>query len=99
LVGEAEDAEELEELLENSPVDLLIVDWMLPGLAEVGSFTELRQYHPSLIIITLSGRPELGREAIMAGADAFVSKIDPPDKLLSTMDYFKDQLEKSSMSL
>jgi DNA-binding NarL/FixJ family response regulator len=30
----------------------------------------------------LSGRPEIRSEALAVGADAFVSKADPPDKLL-----------------
>ena len=36
-------------------------------------------------IIVLSGRPEYRKNAIAAGADAFVSKVDPPDRLLDAI--------------
>ena len=94
MVGEATDAYELEALMTSVEPDMLILDWLLPGLAEVGSIAALRFNRPELIIIALSGRPELGREAINGGADAFVSKIDPPERLLITIDRFQNQADR-----
>ena len=82
VAGEANDAAKLLAGLNAVRPDLLLVDWQLPGLAEVGSLPVLRQSHPDLMIIALSGRPELGHEALSNGADDFVSKIDPPEILL-----------------
>ena len=36
-------------------------------------------------MIVLSGRPEARQMALAAGADEFVSKIDPPEKLLAAI--------------
>ena len=83
VVGEAKDAVELLAKLSGAKPDLLLIDWHLPGLAEVGSIPGLRGEHPDLLIVALSGRPEVGREALSSGADEFVSKIDPPESLLT----------------
>ena len=87
--GDATDAFELIDLLTTANPDMLILDWMLPGLSEAGSIAVLREIRSDLVIIALSGRPELRREAINAGADVFVSKIDPPERLLTAIDQFQ----------
>ena len=83
VVGEAKDAGELLTMLADEKPDLLLIDWHLPGLAEAGSVPGLRRVHPDLMIVALSGRPEVGREVLASGADDFVSKIDPPESLLA----------------
>ena len=40
---------------------------------------------PESFVVALSGLPEARREALAAGADAFVSKGDPPEKLLAAV--------------
>jgi hypothetical protein len=39
----------------------------------------------ALTIIVLSGQPKVEQEALHARADAFVSKADPPERLLATI--------------
>lgn len=85
VVGEANDMSQLLALLPSVEPDLLLIDWRLPGLAEAGSLPALREDHPELMIVALSGRPELGHEALALGADDFVSKIDPPESLLGAI--------------
>jgi DNA-binding NarL/FixJ family response regulator len=85
VVGEAKDADEVMACLVAGSLDLLLIDWQLPGLAEAGSIPALREDHPDLMIVVLSGRPELGHEALAQGADEFVSKIDPPESLLGAI--------------
>lgn len=99
LVGDATDGCELKNLLSTTDPDLLILDWMLPGLAEEGSIQAIRMIQPELKIIALSSRPEHGREAISAGADAFVSKIDPPEKLLIAIDRFRNNPDPSPICM
>jgi DNA-binding NarL/FixJ family response regulator len=94
LAGDATDAYELISRLRADDPDMLILDWLLPGLAEAGSIAALRDIRPDLIIIALSGRPELGHTAINAGANAFVSKIDPPERLLTAIDRFQSQNDR-----
>ena len=92
VVGEATDADELVSQIDSTNPDMVILDWQLPGLREIGSILALRKDRPDLFVIALSGRPELGQAALDAGADNFVSKIDPPDRLLATVSRFQKQL-------
>jgi DNA-binding NarL/FixJ family response regulator len=95
VVGESGDADELMTLLKSAQPDVLILDWTLPGLSELGSISSLREFNPELIIIALSGRPELGQATLEAGANAFVSKIDSPDRLIATITECQNQFDKS----
>jgi DNA-binding NarL/FixJ family response regulator len=36
-------------------------------------------------VIVMSGQPEVRRAALAVGADAFISKTDPPDQLLAAL--------------
>jgi DNA-binding NarL/FixJ family response regulator len=86
VVGEADDANDLLAQAEATHPDLVLLAWELPGLAAAGSLPALRTACPGLLVIALSGRPAARRSAIAAGADAFVSKADPPEQLLKTID-------------
>ena len=46
---------------------------------------QLKRRWPDLKVIVLSGRLEARQTALMAGADAFVSKNDPPAHLLAAI--------------
>ena len=72
IVGEANDLTQVLAQLTSTNPDLLLIDWRLPGLAEAGSVPALRERYPELMIVALSGRPELGLEALALGADDFV---------------------------
>jgi DNA-binding NarL/FixJ family response regulator len=84
VVGEVADAEGLLAYVGGSCPDLVLLDWGLPGLAR-GDLSLLRRDCPALNVITLSGRPETRQLALCAGADAFVSKSDPPERLLEAI--------------
>lgn len=86
IIGEVDEACELLEQVTKSSPSVIILDWLLPGLPAIGSIASLRDVCPEIFIVALSGRPELGQEALSDGADAFVSKIDPPDRLLAALD-------------
>lgn len=86
VMGEAADAEDLLLRAEVDCPDLLLLGWELPGLAAVGSLTALREVCPNVFVIALSGRPEARQAALDAGADVFVSKTDPPERLLAAID-------------
>lgn len=93
IVGEASDGQELLDQLKNDGPDMVILDWQLPGLAEMGSVSRLREARPGLFVIALSGRPELASEALEAGANDFVSKIDPPDRLLAKIAEYQKKID------
>jgi DNA-binding NarL/FixJ family response regulator len=87
VVGEAADAKDLMAKLTATRPRLILLGWELPGLAEIGCAEALRDVDPGLCVIALSGRPEAQQSALAAGADAFVSKSDPPERLLATICY------------
>jgi CheY-like chemotaxis protein len=75
--------------LRESPVDLVIVDVVLPGMDGVAAIKEIRRYHPQVRIIAISGGGNFGLNAYRpeaisttaylaacttAGADAVLAK-------------------------
>ena len=89
VVGMAMRAEDLIARLRSTCPDLLLLSWELPGLAAIGSLPALHDICPGLLIIALSGRPEARRAALAAGADGFVSKAEPPERLLTAVANFR----------
>jgi len=85
IAGEASCAEELLSQASTVDTDLALVDWELPGLAELGGLAALRKRCPALLIVALSGRPGVRRAAQMAGVQAFASKGDTPERLLAVI--------------
>jgi len=84
VVGEAgEAAEILSQVMAIQP-DLILLDWDLRGSA-FELLPALYRVCPALKVIALSARPELRSAMLAAGADAFVSKTDPPERLLAAI--------------
>ena len=85
VVGEAANAQELIALVEHDCTDLILVDCELPGRELPDLLGTLRAMCPDAMIIALSGRVDARPAAQKAGVDAFVSKGDPPERLLSAI--------------
>jgi DNA-binding NarL/FixJ family response regulator len=85
VLGEAVDAQGILDWLSATCPDAVLLDWELPGLHGGNALATLRARRPHLKLIALSGRPEARDAALAAGMDAFVSKGDPPEELLSAV--------------
>jgi DNA-binding NarL/FixJ family response regulator len=85
VVGEAAEASSTRQQAATLHPDLLLLDWELPGATGAALLDSLHTTVPALRIIALSSRPEARPLALAAGADAFVSKGDPPDRLLAAI--------------
>lgn len=85
VIGEAADLSELEKNLEGLSVDMVFLDWELPGTEGKNTMNRLRELYPQATIIVLSSLPEARKEAQEAGADLFVSKTEPPEQLLGAI--------------
>ena len=85
VVGEAAEAEDLLAQVEATQPDLVLLDWELLDQGGAATLAGLRAARPGLVVIALSGRSEARQAALAAGADAFVSKGDPPERLLTTL--------------
>jgi two-component system response regulator DesR len=93
IVAEVADADTLLAAMGEVQPNLILLDWELPGLQGAGVassvFSALNACCPDVRIIVLSGRPEAGRPALAAGANGFVSKADPPERLLAALHHAK----------
>jgi DNA-binding NarL/FixJ family response regulator len=94
VLGEAVDAQGVLDWVRARRPDLVLLDWELPGLRRIGGLPALRALCPDLHIVVLSGRPEARQKALDAGADAFVSKGDPPERLLAAVDCCRHSQQK-----
>jgi DNA-binding NarL/FixJ family response regulator len=80
--GEAANANELIEQIHSDCPDLVLLDGELPGMPLERLMVSLREDCPDVLIVSLSGRYEQRQTALEAGADAFASKAEPPEKLI-----------------
>ena len=96
IVAEVGDLDHLLQSVQREQPDLVLLDWELPGVQHFDHRRELlarlRGRNRLLQVIALSGRPESGRSALAAGADAFVSKADPPEQLVAALRKAQDSI-------
>jgi DNA-binding NarL/FixJ family response regulator len=98
ILGQVRNAQELLDSLEQTSPDLVLLDWELPGLVTPGAhppskpdetlrltIADLKQKFPGVKLVALSCRPEARAEALAGKTDAFVSKVDPPEVLIETL--------------
>jgi DNA-binding NarL/FixJ family response regulator len=85
VAGEVEDAQALLLAIRFGCPDLVLLDWELPGMPAVELLSLIRQACPQLWVVYMSGKDEMRKVALRAGADIFVYKADPPEKLLQQM--------------
>jgi DNA-binding NarL/FixJ family response regulator len=85
VVGEAAESASLLAQINTLSPDLVLLDWELPGQQGADLLNTLRLQHPNVLVVALSGRPEACCRAVEAGVDAFISKGDPPSRVLSVL--------------
>ncbi|MCB0210810.1 MAG: response regulator transcription factor [Anaerolineae bacterium] len=95
VVGEASDAESLVQQTRARLPDLVLLDWELPGLSPTDPLSTLRKTCPNLQVIALSNWPGGQRQALKAGANAFVSKVDSPSRLLDALHAMDTKIKNS----
>jgi DNA-binding NarL/FixJ family response regulator len=91
VLRESSDVTSLAIQIQEFQPDLVLLDWELPGrpaAAVLLAWHSLAR-HPKVIV--LSRRPESETSAMAAGADAFVSKGEPPERLLRA---FRELVQK-----
>jgi two-component system nitrate/nitrite response regulator NarL len=94
VIGEVDSLESLLRMSAKQPVDMILLDYELPGLVLRELIDQLRYLDIPPKVIVLSSNPERGRIALNVGADAFVSKCDQPGWLLATLNRFASLLNK-----
>jgi two-component system, NarL family, invasion response regulator UvrY len=85
IVGEASSTTDLLDRAAAEVPEVVLFDWDMAAPSPTGMMLALRDACPGAAVIALSGRAEARRTALAAGADAFVSKGDPPERLLNAI--------------
>jgi len=84
-VTETSDMQSLLAYLGKCCPKIVLLDWELPGLWR-GDIPVLKQaYCTQMKVIAMSSKYEARKEALAAGVDAFVSKTEPPEQIISTL--------------
>ena len=77
-VHEAADARQAQDLMSKTVPDLVLLDWMLPGISGVDLANKLRQvkrtHRVPIIMLTARGEEENKIKGLEAGADDYVTK-------------------------
>ena len=95
VAAEARNTNELMKCVNTNQADLILLDWELPTLglcSENGGQTgfqncmqKLKSAYPAASVVVMSCVPEVRSQVLASGADAFVTKTDPPEVLLGAM--------------
>jgi CheY-like chemotaxis protein len=84
-VREATDGSEAVQLAAEFRPDVILMDARMPKMGGLEAAIQVKATSPGIKIIVLSMYPDLEAEALQAGADAFVSKSESPEKLRETL--------------
>lgn len=92
VIGDATDAYKLLNLVMENPPDLVLMDLELPGMSNANLINELHKVKSKPIVVVMGSSSAYGEMIIKAGADAYVSKTDPPERMLEVMQNFESRL-------
>ena len=98
VVGTASDAKTLIKQAEAQRPDAILLDWELPGNGIKDLIATLHALEPRPRVIAMSSKLEKGRAALVAGADAFVSKGEDSNWLIETLQILRSQSEGADKS-
>lgn len=76
VIGEAQNADEMFEILSKNKIDIVILDITLPGRSGLDLISEIKTHYPDTRILILSMHPEdrFAVRALRAGAFGFITK-------------------------
>jgi DNA-binding NarL/FixJ family response regulator len=85
VVGTASHSQALLALIPTACPDLVLLDWELAGQSPTEVLAQVKSADCAPQIIVLSKDGDAEEVALAAGADAFVTKGDPPRQLLAAL--------------
>jgi YesN/AraC family two-component response regulator len=84
-ICEASNGREAVQLVGELQPDLVLMDVRMPEVDGLQATMQVKTQWPGIKVIVLSMYTEYRDQALAAGADAFVSKGEAPDKLLDLL--------------
>lgn len=87
LIGEASDAAQALELARALPIEVAIVDLLMPSVSGISLAADLRELQPSCKILGLSviDEPGLIADMLRAGASGFALKTQPTEEIIEAI--------------
>ncbi len=85
VVGEAAEATDLLIQVQETHPDLVLLDWELPGLESIDLLSALHDLDSPPKVVAFSESRDMCHEALAAGVDAFVSREEPQEQMLTTL--------------
>lgn len=85
--GEADDADQLLELLKKENCDLIILDINMPGRSGLEALKDIKSMYPKtpVLILSMYSEDQYGIRALKAGAAGFLKKVSAPDELVTAI--------------
>lgn len=92
VIGEAQNANEMFELLSNNKIDIIILDISMPGRSGLDLISEIKTQYPDVRILILSMHPEerFAVRALRAGAYGFITKGTASKILIEALNRIAD---------
>ncbi len=85
VAGEATNYGELDIAVKTVSPDLILLDWEMPGNRNTGFLSVVRKTYPGVRVVVLSSQPEMKKTALAGGAAAFMTKDEPPARLIDIL--------------
>ncbi len=87
VVGEADNGYEAIRLSEELKPEVILMDMAMPKLGGIEATQRIKEYYPkiAIVIFTIHDDAIARRQAIQAGADAFIGKEADTEKLIETI--------------
>jgi DNA-binding NarL/FixJ family response regulator len=73
--------------LKGYPIDILLIDLLMPGLNGIEALQKIRKEHPAIKIIVLSASADMDliSDLLDSGIHGYISKSDEPEELLQAI--------------
>jgi DNA-binding NarL/FixJ family response regulator len=87
VAGEAQNGNEVLEMVRHAPVDVVLLDISMPGRNGLETLKELKRQHPSIAAIILSMHPkdQYAVRVLRAGASGYITKESAPEELIQAI--------------
>lgn len=84
IVAEAQNGNEVLEVLRSSKVDVVVLDITMPGRNGLETLKEIKNTYPDIAVIVLSMHPkdQYAVRVLRAGASGYITKESAPDELV-----------------
>ncbi len=87
IVGQAGDGQQALDLMQQHEVDVVVLDYSMPGMSGLATLQEIRRRHPhcKVIILTMHEQVDYAVKALEAGASGYLLKSDAVLKLITAI--------------